>query len=92
MTKLIREQIQNRREFLRGITAPDDWVDALCDMALSSLDREGVVVPREPTQEMFKAGYAAAAFPRDPEICAAMWRAMYDAATQPPREGGKEKG
>ncbi len=35
---LTREQIENRRKFLRGITKPDDWVDALCNMALRSLD------------------------------------------------------
>jgi hypothetical protein len=32
-----REMIENRRKFLRGITDPDDWVDALCDAALLSL-------------------------------------------------------
>ena len=37
-------------------------------------------IPRIATEAMFKAGYEAAAFPRDPEICAAMWTAMWDAA------------
>lgn len=36
-------------------------------------------VPREPTKAMLDAGYAAAAFPRDAEICIAMWKAMFDA-------------
>jgi hypothetical protein len=27
------ELIENRRQFLRGITKPDDWVDRLCDLA-----------------------------------------------------------
>lgn len=34
---MTRDEIENRRAFLRGITRPDDWVDALCDMALDSL-------------------------------------------------------
>jgi hypothetical protein len=41
---------------------------------------EMVMVPREPTAEMIARGYAAAAFPRDPEICVAMYKAMIAAA------------
>jgi len=39
-----------------------------------------VMVPREPTKAMLDAGYEAAAFPRDPEICVAMYKAMLAAA------------
>ena len=38
------------------------------------------VKPLEPTQAMFDAGYAAAMFPRDREICAVMYKAMNAAA------------
>ena len=47
-----------------------------------------VMVPREPTKAMLDAGYAGAAFPRDPEICVAMWKAMLAAASA---AGEKEK-
>jgi hypothetical protein len=41
---ITRELIENRRQFLRGITDPDNWVDALCDAALLSLsEREPIV-------------------------------------------------
>ena len=48
------------------------------------------VKPIEPTQAMLDAGYAAAAFPRDREICAVMYKAMSAAAPQagePPKVG-----
>lgn len=48
--------------------------------AAQALSRAEWVPLRVATQAMLDAGYAAAAFPRDPEICAAMWTAMYDAA------------
>ena len=38
------------------------------------------VIRREPTEEMLRIGYEAAAFPRDAEICVAMFKAMFDAA------------
>ena len=37
---------------------------------------------RGPTKEMVEVGYKAAAFPRDPEICVAMFNAMIDAALE----------
>jgi hypothetical protein len=40
------EMIENRRNFLRGITDPDDWVDVLCDLALAALRAN-----REPATE-----------------------------------------
>ena len=40
----------------------------------------GVSVPIIPTSAMMHAGYEAAAFPRDPEIVVAMWKAMLAAA------------
>lgn len=47
---------------------------------LSALQADAIVPPRIATEAMLKAGYEAAAFPSDPEICAAMWTAMWDAA------------
>lgn len=38
------------------------------------------LISREPTEEMLRIGYEAAAFPRDAEICVAMFKAMFDAA------------
>lgn len=38
------------------------------------------LVPSIPTSAMMHAGYEAAAFPRDPEICVAMWKTMLSAA------------
>ncbi len=45
--------------------------------------KAGIVeVPEEPTEAMIKAGYSAAQFPRDPEICIAMYRAMIAATKE----------
>ena len=33
---MTKDEIENRRAFLRGITAPDTWVDELCDQALQA--------------------------------------------------------
>jgi|SRR6267378_6721836 len=66
----------------------EGYEDALKDRQPSS---DKVLVPREPTRKMMDAGYAAAAFPRDPEICIAMYRAMLSAAeaARLPKEEGK---
>ena len=66
MTKLTREQIERIRDskhpvgrftslFAFDHQAANDAMLQLCDMALESLDREGVVMPREPTEEMIVA-------------------------------------
>lgn len=34
---MTNEHIESRRGWLRGITAPDDWVDQLCDLAIEGL-------------------------------------------------------
>lgn len=61
--------------------SPGDPLCAAAARALKSLSPPAgmVMVPREPTKAMLNAGYEAAAFPRDPEICVAMWKAMLSA-------------
>lgn len=91
----LRQQTVRIRRALLGLlpNEPDtrEGVDTEEIAREFAAEREGMVlVPREPTEKMLTAGYAAAAFPRDPEICAAMWRAMYDAAT-PQTTAAKER-
>jgi hypothetical protein len=63
--KLTREQIEQHKKFIgMGATCTPEFEMALCDMALSSLDEDKVLVPREPTeQEVERAARVIAASP-----------------------------
>jgi hypothetical protein len=54
------EQIEDRRKFLRGITSPDDWVNALCDLALKGLQAEAMREAIRRAMEKMSATYGDA--------------------------------
>ena len=85
MTKLTREQIK-----LLDLACNEETFNELKRMALSSLDREGVVVPREPTQEMISAActgmfHTTSTHPYNQakDYAIAVYKAMLAAAPQP---------
>ena len=39
---MTEKEIEDRRLWLRGITAPDDWVNTLCDLAIDGLQHRAV--------------------------------------------------
>ena len=67
----------------RAIHLALGWESAYGDSEYSkkisdTVARAALLATKKPTKKMFDAGYKAAAFPRDPEICAAMFNAMID--------------
>ena len=77
---LLSQGLLNYRDAYIGLKGSTDALLTDAERRLSALQADARVPPRIATKAMFKAGYEAAAFPRDPEICAAMWTAMWDAA------------
>ena len=102
MTKLTREEITMLRP---SENIPDDFIPVckasvqrkLCDMALLSLDCDGVVVPSDSAiNQAVARGWCHrknAHKQMDGELALAIAdeiKAMLAACSQPPREGGKE--
>jgi hypothetical protein len=85
-TALIEHATKLEQELSSAKTIDIAWAEERCDQCgktIMFVARKGwAVVPIEPTKGMLDAGYAAAAFPRDPEVCVAMYRAMLNAAPQ----------
>ena len=99
MTKLTRERIEHsKKEYWDGgyPGTLHEW-NALHDMALESLDREGVVVPRAPSEQRLRDAIETLrkAMPSSERfVYLTEWQrinsALYDDAAAP-QEGGKDK-